>query len=193
MNNSVIFKFVQVLKEYSFILNRDFGELVNVQPHKREVFINKGVKIFLGKILEEMKIFNLNIQHYIDTRLAESFIDIVVSMKVYRETICEYIIFSPIKGHIFYTDRQNVYFNEKVINTYVDNKTELVLNSANLLFLPNMYPCYLLIGCFKEIQLESSDLEQNKYGLELVRKHPHSEIEEKEGITSITLVKEKIR
>lgn len=167
--SSIINRFISALREYNFILNRDFSEIVNVAPHKREIFINKGVKIFLSKVLEEMQIFHINLQHQIDTKPTEAFMDLVVSLKVYREKFTEYVVFSPIKGHIFYTDNGKVYFNNRIITFLPENKNQFIVGSSNILFLHNLYPCYMLLGCFKEITINNEDLEKNKYALEILK------------------------
>lgn len=177
-SNSIISRFINQLREHSFILNRDFSEIVNVLPHKREVFVNKGVKIFLAKIMEEMQIFQINIQHYVDTKPTESFLDVVVSMKIYRNQMCEYIVFSPLKGHVFHTDKSQVYFNNRVISRALENKNLMSIDSNNPLFLHNLYPCYLLCGCFKEIFIHKNHIDKNKYGLEIIKKIENINIEE---------------
>lgn len=177
---SVIGQFVKTLRENSFVLKRDFNELPHILPHKRAVFINSGIRVFLKKVLEDLSVFRINIQHYIDVNAAESMLGVIISIRVYWEKIDEYIVFDPIKGHIFHTDKTRVFFNDNLVSGIMKNINNFSVKSTNELFMHNIYPLNIILGAFKEVIISPSHIERNKYALKILEKIP-----------SINLLKEK--
>lgn len=171
MSNSIGKIFVNTLKKYSYILQKDFMELGNMFTNKRKSFLANGIKIFMNNVEEDLKVFNLEIDYFVDTKASECFLDTVISIEISRErnNLKEYIVYCPIKSHIFYSDDNNVFFNDKkIIN--VNNINNLKIRSINPLFLHNLYICYMFLGGFKEILINKEHLEQNKFALKLLEK-----------------------
>jgi hypothetical protein len=169
MSNSIGKIFTTTLKKYSYILQKDFIELGNMFTNKRKSFLKNGIKIFMSQVEKDMEVFNLEIDYFTDVKTGECFLDTVISIELATENFKEYIVYCPIKSHIFYTDGPNVFFNDKKI-TEIKNINNLKIRSINPLFLHNLYICYMLIGAFKEITISQEHLENNKFAFELINR-----------------------
>lgn len=169
MSKSIGKFFTTALKKYSYVLQKDFIELGNMFTNKRKSFLTNGIKIFMGHVEREMEVFNLEIDYFVDVKTAECFLDTVISIEISTNNFKEYIVYCPIKSHIFYSDGPNVFFNDKRL-VDVKNINNLKIRSINPLFLHNLYVCYIFLGAFKEIVISKDDLENNKFALQLVEK-----------------------
>lgn len=169
MSNKIIKIFIKNLKKYSYILEKDFVELTNMYVDKRINFVKCGVKLFMKNVEKEMQIFNLDIDYEVDANAAYYFLDTVVSIKLMNNYMTEYIVYSPIKNHVFYTDNNEIFFNDKKI---IDIKhfNNIKIQSLNPLFLNNLYICYLLLGSFQEILINKNHIQNNLIAIEMVKK-----------------------
>jgi hypothetical protein len=172
MHNSIVKIFCQILKKYAYILQRDLQEVTHVTPSKRINFLNNGIKIFFKNIEEETKLFNLEFDYDYNTGTSEYFLDTVLCIQIQNEQIKENIIFNPLKLHIFFSDNQSIYFNDKKI-ILGQNTNNVQIRSINPLFIQNLYICYFLLGCFKELIIYEQHLENNKYALAICNNLSH--------------------
>lgn len=180
--NNIIRIFADTLRKYAYILQRDFREVTNIIAHKRASFLSNGIKIFLKNVWKDVEMFSFDMDYYYDTKTSEYFLDTVLCLQISREHIKEYIIFNPIKNHIFYSDNQNIFFNDKkIIN--VKNTNNIQVQSTNPLFLQNLYICYLFLGAFKEVTILDEHMEVNRFAIGMCGRLPNTIIEKtNEGI-----------
>jgi hypothetical protein len=177
MSKSIVKIFIDTLKKYSYILQRDYMEVMNILPHKRASFLSNGIKIFLRNVEEDTAMFDLTIVHHYETKPIDCFLDTTLSIELLipiqrfsnREEpthMKEYIVFNPIKSHIFYSDNKMIFYNDKKI-IITPNTNNFRIRSINPLFIQNLYVCYLFLGCFKEVIIANKDGDANRFALSL--------------------------
>lgn len=178
--------FTSILKKHSLIIEKDFLQLSDISKGKKNIFLENGIKIFIRKVIEEMKPFKLEIIYSYNCEKSELFLDTIISFQVFNNHIKEIFIFNPIKWQLFYSDNKQIYYNEKKI--ILEKKSNIFISSDNILFLHNFHLCYLFLGIFKEVFIFDKDLEKNNFAINLINLNPDILIQKKENGLLINLI-----